>query len=76
LECYKRQSDETLRSFQRHFQSIRSRIPDVVEAAVIEYFYYGSNDSAFVWAILQKAPLTSEQLFWEADIYITVNERA
>jgi hypothetical protein len=43
---------------------------------VIEDFYRGSNDSAFVRAILQKAPATSEQLFWEADLYITVDERA
>jgi hypothetical protein len=51
-------------------------IPEVVEAAVIEDFYRGSNDSAFVRAILQKAPTTSEQLFREADLYITANERA
>jgi hypothetical protein len=36
----------------------------------------GSNDSAFVRAILQKAPTTSEQLFREADLYITTDERA
>jgi hypothetical protein len=36
----------------------------------------GSNDSAFVRAILQKAPTTSEQLFREADLYITADERA
>jgi hypothetical protein len=29
-----------------------------------------------VWAILQKAPATSEQLFRGADIHITTNERA
>jgi hypothetical protein len=34
-----------------------NRIPEVVEAAVIEDFYRGSNDSVFVRAILQKAPL-------------------
>jgi hypothetical protein len=33
---------------------------------VIEDIYRGSNDSAFVRAILQKAPTTSEQLFREA----------
>ena len=55
---------------------MRNRIPEVVEAAVIEDFYQGSNDPAFVRAILQKAPATSEQLFWEADIYITVDEWA
>jgi hypothetical protein len=43
---------------------------------VIEDFYRGSNDSTFVRAILQKAPSTSEQLFREVDIYITVDERA
>jgi hypothetical protein len=42
---------------------MRNRIPDVAEAAVIEDFYRGSNDSVFVRAILQKAPTTSEQLF-------------
>jgi hypothetical protein len=55
---------------------MRNRIPEVAEAAVIEDFYRGSNDSAFVQAILQKAPTTSEQLFREADLYITADERA
>ena len=36
---------------------LQERLP---EAAVIEDFYRGSNDSAFVRAILQKAPTTSE----------------
>jgi hypothetical protein len=43
---------------------------------VTEDFYRGSNDSAFVRAILHKAPTTSEQLFREADLYITIDERA
>jgi hypothetical protein len=47
-----RQSDETLRSFLRRFQTMRIHIPEVAEATVIEDFYRGSNDSAFVWAIL------------------------
>jgi hypothetical protein len=55
---------------------MRNRIPEVAEAAVIEDFYWGSNDSAFVRAILQKALTTSEQLFREADLYITADERA
>jgi hypothetical protein len=55
---------------------MRNRIPEVAEAAVIEDFYRGSNDSAFVRAILHKAPTTSEQLFREADLYITADERA
>jgi aconitase B len=55
---------------------MRNRIPEVAEATVIEDFYMGSNDLAFVRAILQKAPATSEQLFREADIYITMDERA
>jgi hypothetical protein len=55
---------------------MRNRIPEVTEAAVIEDFYRGSNDSAFIRAILQKAPTTSEQLFREADLYITADERA
>jgi hypothetical protein len=55
---------------------MRNRIPEVAEATVIEDFYQGSNDSAFIRAILQKAPNTFEQLFREADIYITADERA
>jgi hypothetical protein len=55
---------------------MRNRYPEVAEAAVIEDFYRGSNDSAFVRAILQKAPTTSEQLFREADLYITADEQA
>jgi hypothetical protein len=66
--------DETLRLYLKRFQTMRNRIPEVAEAAVIEDFYQGSNDSAFVRAILQKAPTTSEQLFREADLYITADE--
>jgi hypothetical protein len=53
---------------------MRSRIPEVAEAAVTEDFYRGSNDSAFIRAILQKAPTTSEQLFREVNLYITTDE--
>jgi hypothetical protein len=60
LKSIRRQNDETLRSFLKRFQTMRNQIPEVAEAAVIEYFYRGSNDSAFVRAILQKAPATSE----------------
>jgi hypothetical protein len=55
---------------------MRNRILEVIEAAMIEDFYRGSNDSAFVRAILQKAPVTSEQLFREVDLYITVDKHA
>jgi hypothetical protein len=55
---------------------MRNRIPEVAEAIVIEDFYRGSNNQTFVWAILQKAPATSEQLFREEDVYITMDERA
>jgi hypothetical protein len=55
---------------------MRNCIPEVTKAAVIEDFYRGSNDSVFVRAILQKAPTTSEQLFRDADLYITADERA
>jgi hypothetical protein len=55
---------------------MRNHILEVAEAVVIEDFYRGSHDSAFVRAILQKAPTTSEQLFQEADLYLTANERA
>jgi hypothetical protein len=63
LKSIKRQGDETLRSYLKRFQTMRNRIPEVAEAAVIEDFYRGSNDSAFVRTILQKAPTTFEQLF-------------
>jgi hypothetical protein len=76
LKSIKRQGDETLWSYLKRFQTMRNHIPEVAEAAVIEVFYRGSNDSAFIRAILQKAPTTSEQLFQEADIYITTDERA
>jgi hypothetical protein len=51
------------------FPKMRNRIPDITEAAAVEDFYRGSNDSAFVRAILQKALVTSEQLFWEAHLH-------
>jgi hypothetical protein len=76
LRYIKCQNNETLRSFLRCFQTMRNCIPDITEAAVVEDFYQGSNDSTFVRAILQKAPTTSEQLFWKADIYITADEQA
>jgi hypothetical protein len=55
---------------------MRNRIPVVIEAIVIEDFYRGSNDLAFIRAILQKASATSEQLFREVDLYITADQRA
>jgi hypothetical protein len=76
LKSIKRWGDKTLRSYLKRFQTMRNRIPEVTEAAVIEDFYRGSNDLAFVRAILQKAPTTSEELFREADLYITADERA
>jgi hypothetical protein len=76
LKSIRRQSDETLQSYLKRFQTMRNRIPEVAEAAVIEDFYKGSNDLAFVRAILQKAPATSKQLFREADLYITADEQA
>jgi hypothetical protein len=76
LKSIRRRGDETLRSYLKRFQAMRNHIPEAAEAAVIEDFYRGSNDSAFVRAILQKAPTTSEQLFREADLYITTDERA
>lgn len=51
-----------------------NHIPDVAKAVVIKDFYHESNDSAFVWAILQKAHVTLEQLFQEVDIYITADK--
>jgi hypothetical protein len=74
LKSIKRRGDETLWLYLKRFQTMRNCIPEVAEAAVIEDFYRGSNDSAFVRAILQKAPTTSEQLFREADLYITTDE--
>jgi hypothetical protein len=76
LKSIRRQNDETLRSYLKRFQTMRNHILEVAEAAVIEDFYRGSNDSAFVRAILQKVPVTSEQLFWEVDLYIIADERA
>jgi hypothetical protein len=70
LKSIKRRGDKTLQSYLKRFQSMRNRIPEVTEAAVIEDFYRGSNDSAFIRTKLQKVPTTSEQLFWEADLYI------
>jgi hypothetical protein len=76
LKSIRRREDETLWSYLKRFQTMRNRILGVAEAAVIEDFYRGSNDSAFVRAILQKALTTSEQLFREVDLYITAGERA
>jgi hypothetical protein len=76
LKSIKRRGDETLRSYLKRFQTMRNCIPEVAEAAVIEDFYWGSNDSAFIRAILQKVSTTSKQLFREANLYITADERA
>jgi hypothetical protein len=76
LKSIRRQANETLRSYLKRFQTMRNCIPEVTETSVIEDFYWGSNDSAFVRAILQKAPTTSEQPFHEADLYITTDERS
>jgi hypothetical protein len=76
LKSIKRRRDETLRSYLKRFQTMRNRIPEVAEAAVIEDIYWGSNDSTFLQAIQQKAPTTSKQMFREADLYITADEWA
>jgi hypothetical protein len=52
LKSIRRQNDETLRSFLKRFQTMRNCILEVADAAVIEDFYWGSNDSTFVLAIL------------------------
>jgi hypothetical protein len=59
IKSIRHRGDETLRSYLKRFQTIRNRIPEVAEAVVIVDFYQGSNDSAFVRAILQKASTTS-----------------
>jgi hypothetical protein len=76
LKSIRRLNDETLHSFLKRFQTMRNRIPEVADADVIEDIYRGSDDPTLVQAILQKAPATSEQLFREADVYITTDERA
>jgi hypothetical protein len=76
LKSIRRRGDETLRSYLKRFQTMRNCIPEVTETVVIEDFYRGSNDSAFVRAIMQKAPTTSEQMLREADLYIIADERA
>jgi hypothetical protein len=55
---------------------MRNRIPNFIETVTTEDLYQGSHDRAFLRAILQKALTTSEQLFREADIYITTYEQA
>jgi hypothetical protein len=39
LKSIRRQNDETLRSYLKRFQTMKNRIPEVAEAAVIEDFY-------------------------------------
>jgi hypothetical protein len=60
LKSIRRQNNETLRSYLKRFHIMRNHIPEVAEAVVIEDFYRGSNDTAFVRAIIQKAPATSK----------------
>jgi hypothetical protein len=57
LKSIKRRGDETLQSYLKIFQTMRNRIPEVTKAAVIEDFYRGSNDSAFVRAVLKRRRL-------------------
>jgi hypothetical protein len=59
LKSIRHRGDETIRSYLKRFQTMRNRIPEVTEVAVIEDFYRVSNDSAFVRAIQQKTPTTS-----------------
>ena len=48
LKSIKHKSDKSLRLFLKHFQTMRNGILDVMEAVVIEDFFRGSNDSAFI----------------------------
>jgi hypothetical protein len=52
LKSIRRQGDETLRSYLKRFQTMKNRIPEVAKVAVIGDLYRGSNDSAFVRALL------------------------
>jgi hypothetical protein len=48
FKSIRRRGDEMLRSYLKRFQTRRNRILEVAEAAVIEDFYRGSNDLAFI----------------------------
>lgn len=65
LKSIRHRNNESLRSFLKHFQTMRNQIPDIVDAALIEDFYQGSHDETVVWANLQEAPMMVEQLFLE-----------
>jgi hypothetical protein len=54
LKFIRHQSDETLRSYLKRFQTMRNRILEVTEAAVIEDFYRGCNDSDFIQTYCRK----------------------
>jgi hypothetical protein len=42
LKSVRRKNDESLHLFLKRFQTIRNRIPDIIDTAVIEDFYRGS----------------------------------
>jgi phenylpropionate dioxygenase-like ring-hydroxylating dioxygenase large terminal subunit len=70
LKSVRQKNDESLCSFLKRFQTMRNRIPNITDVAMIEEFYQVSHDEVFVRAILQEAPTTIEQLFRKADAYI------
>jgi len=55
---------------------MRNRISNIVDDVVINDFYRGSCDEDLVKELLKTPPLTAEQLFRDADRYITVAEQA
>ena len=55
---------------------MQNRISNIADDTVIDDFLKGSDDRNSVKSILERVPTTADRLFFEADQYITVDERA
>lgn len=69
-------NNESLHFFLKCFQLMRNCIPIFTKATMIEDFYRGSHDEAFIRATLHRSLNMSKQLFHDVDRYITVHEWA
>jgi len=72
----KRKHNENLRSYLKRFQTMRNKIPNIVDDVVIDDFCCGSCDEDLVKELLKTLPLTAKQLFRDTDRYITAVEQA
>jgi hypothetical protein len=76
LKSIRRQGDETLRPYLKRFQTMRNRIPEVTEAAVIEDFYRDLMTRPSFELYFRRRRPPSSSCFGKRTSTITADEQA